>query len=98
MNLRKHDLGRIPGIVNEMSLDETLGLFRSICVNRYFELEAAQVHDTGVMKSPIYLSVGQEQIPAAIAAASLPSSRQCLMKAKSLRLSVTVHGSLFPLA
>ena len=70
MNLRKHDLGRIPGIVNEMSLDETLGLFRSICVNRYFELEAAQVHDTGVMKSPIYLSVGQEQIPAAIAAAS----------------------------
>ena len=68
--MRSHDLGRIPGLVNEFSPDETLGMFKGICVNRYFELEAAQAHDTGVMKSPIYLSVGQEQIPAAIAAAS----------------------------
>jgi TPP-dependent pyruvate/acetoin dehydrogenase alpha subunit len=70
LNTRRHDLGSIPGLANEVSSNESLELFRSICVNRYFELETAQVHKTGVMKSPIYLSVGQEQIPAAIATAS----------------------------
>ncbi len=43
-------------------------MFEQTCVNRAFELKAAQVFDTGVIKMPIYLSLGQEHISAAIAA------------------------------
>ncbi|MEW6246952.1 MAG: thiamine pyrophosphate-dependent enzyme [Nitrospirota bacterium] len=43
-------------------------MFRQTCLNRWFELEAARVYDTGVIKMPIYLSLGQEHIPAAISA------------------------------
>ena len=68
--MRRHDLGCIPGLTSRFSRDETLKMFRDVCVNRYFELEAAEVHKSGVMKLPIYLSLGQEHIPAAIAAAS----------------------------
>jgi len=41
-------------------------MFKKTCVNRYFELEVARAYDTGVIKAPIYLSLGQEHIPAAI--------------------------------
>lgn len=57
----------IDGLAEEMAKDRTLAMFRQTCVNRNFELEAARVYDTGIMKSPIYLSLGQEHIPAAIA-------------------------------
>lgn len=63
---RSADLGLIPGVSRQLSTAETLEMFKRTCVNRYFELEAARVYDTGVMKIPIYLSLGQEHIPAAI--------------------------------
>ena len=63
---RSADLGLIPGLSQEFSTAETLEMFKKTCVNRYFELEAARVYDTGMMKIPIYLSLGQEHIPAAI--------------------------------
>jgi len=39
-------------------------------LNRYFEFETAKAYNSGLMKAPIYLSVGQEHIPAAIASVS----------------------------
>src|SRR3989338_5216113 len=63
---RSADLGLIPGVSRQLSTAETLEMFKRTCVNRYFELEAARVYNTGVMKIPIYLSLGQEHIPAAI--------------------------------
>lgn len=43
-----------------------LNVFRKICVNRSFEFNLKKVYDTGIIKMPIYLSIGQEHIPAAI--------------------------------
>ena len=63
---RSSELGIIPGLSERYSPEFSLELFRKICRNRYFELETARVFDTGIMKAPIYLSVGQEHIPAAI--------------------------------
>ncbi len=61
-------LGLIPGLALLCPRVRTLEMFRQACVNRFFELEVARVYDTGVMKIPIYLSLGPEHIPAAIAA------------------------------
>ena len=43
-------------------------MFSKICVNRAFEMELARIYPFGFMKIPVYLSLGQEQIPAAISA------------------------------
>ncbi len=45
-------------------------MFRKNCVNRAFELEVARVYDAGVIKMPVYLSLGTEHIPAAISSIS----------------------------
>lgn len=63
-------LGAIPGLAHRSPREKTLALFRQICLNRYFEFETAKVYTAGAIKMPIYLSVGQEQIPAAIASVS----------------------------
>lgn len=64
---RALDLGLIPGLPRKCPAPVSLEIWRRTCLNRAFELEAARVFDTGVIKAPIYLSVGQEHIPAAIA-------------------------------
>lgn len=43
-------------------------IFEQTCLNRYFELEAAEAIKAKLIKSPVYLSLGQEHIPAAISA------------------------------
>jgi TPP-dependent pyruvate/acetoin dehydrogenase alpha subunit len=67
---RSAHLGVIPGLAGKLSAATSLEMFSKICFNRFFELEVARVYDTGVIKAPVYLSVGQEHIPAAIATAS----------------------------
>ncbi|MFA5147341.1 MAG: thiamine pyrophosphate-dependent enzyme [Candidatus Omnitrophota bacterium] len=41
-------------------------MFRRICLIRYFEIEAARAWKDGFIKSPLYLSAGQEAIAAAV--------------------------------
>ena len=64
---RSATLGLMAGLPEKFSRPVTLEMFRKTCVNRAFELEVARVYDTGVMKMPVYLSLGEEHIPAAIA-------------------------------
>lgn len=64
---RTSTYGLIPGIAGAFSDDYARKLFAQICFNRYFEFEVKKAYDRGLMKLPIYLSVGQEHIPAAIA-------------------------------
>lgn len=65
---RGPDLGMIPGLSAQFPKEKSLAIFRQTCKNRYFELETAKAFNAGHIKMPIYLSVGQEHIPAAIAA------------------------------
>ncbi|MEK6855119.1 MAG: thiamine pyrophosphate-dependent enzyme [Nanoarchaeota archaeon] len=48
------------------SKEETLEMFRRMCDIRNFELYVKQINDKGLIKAPIYLSLGQESIPAAV--------------------------------
>ncbi len=66
--MRSPTLGAIPSLSENVPSARILKVFEQTCVNRAFELKAAQVFDTGVIKMPIYLSLGQEHISAAIAA------------------------------
>lgn len=66
IELRSQKLGLIEGLSRKFPESKTLEIFRKSCINRAFELELARVYDTGIIKMPIYLSVGQEHISAAI--------------------------------
>lgn len=63
---RSADLGSIPGLSRSFDGKNSLDVFRRICLIRYFELEVAKAYKNGLIHSPIYLSVGQESIAAAI--------------------------------
>lgn len=63
---RSATFGLIPNLKEQYPAAKTLEMFKKTCVNRYFEMELAKVYDTGVIKMPIYLSLGEEHIPAAI--------------------------------
>lgn len=65
--VRSAFLGLLPGLSKKCPPSVTLEMFRKSCVNRTFEIEVARVYDSGVMKMPIYLSLGEEHISAAIA-------------------------------
>lgn len=68
-SVRSATFGAIEGLAATFPSDYALGMFRQTCFNRFFEYEAKRVYDRGLMKLPIYLSVGQEHIPVAIASA-----------------------------
>lgn len=70
MEKRSPTLGFLPDLSRRFPPEKTFEMFRKTCRNHYFELEAARVFDTGVMKLPIYLSVGSEHVPAAISTVS----------------------------
>ncbi len=64
--MRGKDFGHIPNISNEFTEEETLLMFEKICIARNFELNVKKIFDQGLIKFPIYLSLGQESISAAI--------------------------------
>lgn len=64
---RTSTFGQIPGLAGTFPARQTLAIFKQTCFNRFFEFEVKKAYDRGLMKLPIYLSVGQEHIPAAIA-------------------------------
>lgn len=65
-HLRSSTLGIISELAKTFPSEHSLKMFRKICFNRVFEYEAKRVYDLGLMKLPLYLSVGQEHIPASI--------------------------------
>ena len=44
-----------------------LDIFQRMCFTRYFELRVLNAYDNGLIKVPVYLSIGQESISASIA-------------------------------
>lgn len=44
-----------------------IDIYRQAYFNRQFELKVVEAHERGLIKAPIYLSIGTEHIPAAIA-------------------------------
>jgi len=66
VNLRIPNLGEIPNLAEQTSAEVSLEIFRRMCRIRFFELETAKAASTGLVKCPIYLSVGQESIASAV--------------------------------
>ena len=64
---RSKDHGMISDISHKFSKDTTLEMWRRLCDIRYFELKVKEAYDGGLIKMPVYLSVGQEAIAAALA-------------------------------
>jgi TPP-dependent pyruvate/acetoin dehydrogenase alpha subunit len=64
---RTKDFGWTDEAMCALSDSEAILVFRQTCFNRYFEFECAQAANAKRIKAPIYLSVGQEHIPATLA-------------------------------
>ena len=65
--MRSPTLGLFP---LDKNLKFSIDMWHQTRANRAFELRVAKLYDAGKLKVPIYLSLGQEHIPAAIAAVS----------------------------
>lgn len=93
--MRSKDLGLFDGVHKEFSEDTTLLMYRQACLSRAFDLEAKKAFDQRLIKFPIYLSVGEEFISAALAAAYPKASIFAQHRAHDLYLSY--GGSLVEL-
>ncbi|MCD4780890.1 MAG: hypothetical protein K8S27_10140 [Candidatus Omnitrophica bacterium] len=63
---RSSDYHSIPDLAQLFSKEQSIGIFEKMCLCRYFELEVANAYEKSLIASPIYLSIGQESISAAL--------------------------------
>lgn len=66
-SLRSPSLGMFPGLDRDFDAAWALRIFRQTCFNRAFEMQVAEASRKGHFRIPIYLSAGQEHIPAVLA-------------------------------
>jgi acetoin:2,6-dichlorophenolindophenol oxidoreductase subunit alpha len=66
---RHPNLGMVPGLRDTMPMEQLASVFAQTAFNRAFEFEVARAFDQKAIRAPVYLSVGQEHIPASIASA-----------------------------
>ncbi len=66
---RAQDLGHIHGISKEFSKRDSLEVFKRMCATRFFELRTKRAYEEKHVTVPIYLSLGQEAIAAALSVA-----------------------------
>ena len=64
--MRSATFGVISGLFKAADPKISAEMFRRICLIRYFELRSAHSFKDGLICSPIYLSIGQEAIAAAV--------------------------------
>lgn len=68
--MRSKDYGKIAGLSEKFSKEETLEMFRRACLCHYFEFEVKRAYEeTTLIKMPVYLSAGKEFISAALSVA-----------------------------
>jgi len=66
-SLRSPTLGVFPELYNSSDSEWALRVFSQTCYNRAFEMQVADAAKKGRIRIPVYLSAGQEHIPAVLA-------------------------------
>ncbi|MEK6933947.1 MAG: thiamine pyrophosphate-dependent enzyme [Nanoarchaeota archaeon] len=64
--MRAENYGLVNGASSMFTKEETIEMFTKMCTIRYFEEEVKKAYDAGLMYMPVYLSLGQEAIAAAL--------------------------------
>src|SRR3989338_5921899 len=86
------------GLVKDASLmftkEETIEMFRNMCNIRYFEEEVKKAYDAGLMYMPIYLSIGQESLPAALSLAYKELKPAIFAQHRAHGIYITFGGDL----
>ncbi len=67
--VRSAALGSIPDISTRFSREDSLAVFARMCFIRQFEFRVKRAYDEKYIKMPVYLSVGQEAVAAALSVA-----------------------------
>ena len=66
MNNHTRELGTIPGLSEKFSKEQSLEIFKKMYTSQFFEYRVKQAYDDKHIKMPVYLSVGQEAVAAAL--------------------------------
>lgn len=64
--MRSATLGSIEGIAERFTREESLAVFARMCFIRQFEMRVKRAYDDKLITMPIYLSLGQEAVAAAL--------------------------------
>lgn len=64
--MRSPEYGVMPNLIRTLSQDILLGVFRRMCLSRYFDLGVADAVKEGLITYPVYLSLGEEATAAAM--------------------------------
>ena len=75
MRQRSSSLGQAYDVSEMFSKEQSLEMFEKLCRIRYFELNVKEAYDQKKIKAPIYLSIGQEAVPAALSTVYKPDSK-----------------------
>jgi len=67
--MRSKDLGTIKDLPSSFSKEDSLDIFRKMNTARTFEMNVKKAYDNGLIRFPVYLSVGQESVSAALSMA-----------------------------
>lgn len=70
--MRSEKFGMIENLPKSFPPELSLELFRKICINRFFDMKAAEIYEKKSFDCPIYLGTGEESIVAALSL-SFPS-------------------------
>jgi len=81
------NLGIIPGLIEKLGEEFALTTFKKICYTRYFEKEVIKCVNEGKINCPVYLSIGQESISAAVSSVFKPDYLFAQHRAHSVYLS-----------
>ncbi|MDO8514688.1 MAG: thiamine pyrophosphate-dependent enzyme [bacterium] len=69
LHKRTKNLGHIQGLSRKFSKKISLEVFKRMCISRNFELKVKKAYEEKSVKVPIYLSLGQESVSAAVSVA-----------------------------
>lgn len=91
--MRSANYGNMENLAERFTRETSLELFRRICLCRYFELNLKKVYDSGDKKLPIYLSLGQESVAAALSLA-FPEAKKKFAQHRAHDLYLCFGGNL----
>ena len=94
---RGQNYGKIVGLGSEYSPEFSCDLFQRMCVSRAFELNVQREVNQGNITCLVYLSLGQESIPAGISAALNDSKPWVLGQHRAHATYLSFGGARLPL-
>lgn len=92
--MRSASYNVIDNLIEEFPEDKNIAIFEKMCRIRNFELNVKDAYDAGLMKMPIYLSMGIESIPAALSVSYIDKNPEIFAQHRAHGYYIAFGGNL----